>query len=64
MADAFAPSPFPPIAPKNVRPPPTREELRSYSRYRKTGLPTQSTNPLYKIWNDLLFWGDQYFWDE
>jgi len=68
MADAFGPSPFPPIAPRNIRPPPTREELRSYSRYRKTSgitsTPPVTPNPLYKIWNDTLFWDDQYIWDE
>lgn len=74
MADAFAPSPFPPIAPKRVRPPPTREELRSYSRYRRTGgtfVPSPpdppeppTPTPLFEIWNDLLIWDDQYIWDE
>jgi len=64
MADAFAPDPFLPITPVSVRPPPTREELRQFDQYRKTGLPTTNLlKQLYRNWYDSHVWDDQQIWD-
>jgi len=65
MADAFAPSMFPPVEPKRVFPPPHRWEFSHSESYIKVGPPIAAgVPPTYQFWTDLLVWDDRYQWNE
>lgn len=62
MADAFAPDPFPSIAPRKTFPPPSLEDFRASRQVRITGEVTPP--PSDNLWHDDLFWDGQQYWDE
>jgi hypothetical protein len=64
MADAFAPSPFPPIAPRKTFPPPTLEDFKASRQVQITGGAVTPPSPSDNLWHDNLFWDGQQYWDE
>jgi hypothetical protein len=62
MADAFAPSPFPDIAPRKTFPPPTLEDFAASKQVKITGV--VPLPPSDHLWHDNLFWDGQQYWDE